>query len=932
MRLPPLRLTSLKTRVVLAVALLFVAFAGLLTWLTLRHFDQNFRANLYQQQFVLASTLANSIDDKLDLSLKLLDATARQLPPQALRNVQEAQIFLDKQSALLTIFNNGLLLISEQGRVIAESPFQPGRRGRDLSGLPIFKAVNETRKPYMSGPFPSLRAQGRPAITLCIPIFGTQGNIVAYLFGSIELTGHSLLSGLSEFKLGRGGYVSLFTRNRIFISHRNPERILKPIASPGTNVLVDRAIEGFEGSGITTTSYGVKVVSSLKQLQMAPWVLGVNLPLSEAEESLAEARRYLLLAIAGGTLVVVGLIWLVMRRALAPLAELTRHVHELPRKLGKDRQLALQSEDEIGTLVQSFNSLVVNLDRQQQTLQDSEARFRSLAEMSTDWFWEQDEAFRFVQVSQGIYNADMVPHLGHTRWDQPVVSPDEEGWAEHRALLERHETFHDFIYQVRDSHGMVRTFNISGIPIFDKEGQFRGYRGVGSDISDRTAAKQRIEYLAYHDALTGLPNRLLVQDRFVQAMAQAERHHTRVALVYLDLDNFKSINDSLGHAAGDELLKGVARRLRESVRDSDTISRQGGDEFLLLLSDLPDTEIVSTIVIKIMEKLQEPLRLENMDVATSASIGVAIGPQDGRDFETLRKKADMAMYRSKEAGRNTYHFFDPTMDAEAGEHLLMRNGLRRALERDEFLLHYQPQYDLADGRLIGVEALIRWQHPELGLVAPGRFIGVAEESGLIVPMGDWVLRQACQQAVRWQRAGLPPLTLSVNLSAIQFKRGNVEQSVTQALVASGLAPGLLELELTESILLQNVESVLTCVRALKQLGVKLAIDDFGTGYSSLSYLKRLDVDQLKIDQSFVRDLASDPDDAAIVRAIIQMAHSLNLRTIAEGVETETIRDLLQAFGCDAAQGYLYSRPVPATEIEQLLRQAPVQSLGLFGSL
>jgi EAL domain-containing protein (putative c-di-GMP-specific phosphodiesterase class I) len=306
-------------------------------------------------------------------------------------------------------------------------------------------------------------------------------------------------------------------------------------------------------------------------------------------------------------------------------------------------------------------------------------------------------------------------------------------------------------------------------------------------------------------------------------------------------------------------------------------------------------------------------------VSSSASIGVAIGPQDGRDFETLRKKADMAMYRSKEAGRNTYHFFDPTMDAEAGEHLLLRNGLRRALERKEFVLHYQPQYELESGRLVGVEALLRWAHPELGTVAPGRFIAVAEESGLIVPMGDWVLREACRQAAQWWRAGLPPITVSVNLSAVQFRRGKVEESVRQALSASGLAASLLELELTESTLIQNVEDVLASVRQLKQLGIKLAIDDFGTGYSSLSYLKRFDIDKLKIDQSFVRDLATDPDDAAIVRAIIQMAHSLNVQTIAEGVETADMAVRLRSFGCDQAQGYHYARPLPATEVEQLLR-------------
>ena len=929
MHWPRLHLHSLKTRVVLAVALLFLTFASLLTWLTLRHFDQSFRQSLYQEQYLLASTLAKTIDDKLRLSQEQLALTARNLPAQALSDAGKAQDFLDQQAAMQAIFTNGLILLSEQGRIVAESPFLAGRRGRDVTYLEAYQKVTQTRQPYISKPFASPRAQGRPAITISIPLFDSRGERVGRLHGSIELEGRNFLSDLHQARVGQTGYVSLLTRDGTLISHRNPARILKPVAESGLNPLVHRAMAGFEGSDITMTSRGIEVISSFKHLSTVPWLLSVNRPVSEAEEPLQEAHQILLLVITAGALIVVGLIGLVMRKALAPLDTLTRHVRELPEKQGSERQLSLPRQDEIGILVQAFNDLVISLDQQQQTLRENEARFRSLAELSTDWFWEQDESFRFVQVSRGIYNADMVPHLGRTRWDQPVVSPDASGWEQHRAQLNRHEDFRDFVYQVRDRLGMVRTFSISGTPIFDEQGVFRGYRGVGSDISDRKAAEQRIEYLAYHDALTGLPNRLLVQDRFVQALAQAERNHTRIALVYLDLDNFKAINDSLGHEAGDELLREVARRLRACVRDSDTISRQGGDEFLLMLCDLPDTEVAAAIVLKIMDRLQEPVQLGTQELSTSASIGVAIGPQDGQDFETLRKKADMAMYRSKEAGRNAYHFFDPTMDAEAGEHLLMRNGLRRALERNEFLLHYQPQYDLASGELTGVEALIRWLHPELGLVPPGRFIGVAEESGLIVPIGDWVLREACQQAMRWQRAGLPSMTLSVNLSAIQFKRGNVEQSVRRALAESGLSAKLLELELTESILLQNVDSVLSSVRALKQLGVKLAIDDFGTGYSSLSYLKRLDIDQLKIDQSFVRDLASDPDDAAIVRAIIQMARSLNLRTVAEGVESEQISDQLRAFGCDAAQGYFYSRPVPAPEIERLLTLPP-RKPDLFG--
>jgi len=448
-------------------------------------------------------------------------------------------------------------------------------------------------------------------------------------------------------------------------------------------------------------------------------------------------------------------------------------------------------------------------------------------------------------------------------------------------------------------------------PLHDPSGQLYGYLTIVADISDQKAAEQQIEFLAYHDTLTGLPNRLLVQDRFAQALGYADRAKSKVALLFLDLDSFKTINDSLGHAVGDVLLKQIASRLGECVRDTDTISRQGGDEFLIVLPELADADATIPVLVKIMERLQDPFDADGHELSTSVSIGIAVYPDDGEDFDTLLKRADMAMYRAKDAGRNAYHFFDEQMNVEAVEHLSMRNGLRRAVERGEFVLHYQPQIDLASGAVVGAEALIRWHHPEFGVIAPGRFVPVAEESGLIVPIGEWVMREACRQAMVWRKEGLPELMIAVNLSAVQFKRGDVEQTVIGALELSGFDPRCLELELTESILVQNVEHVLATVKRLKRLGVKLSIDDFGTGYSSLSYLKRFDVDKLKIDQSFIRDLATDPDDAAIVRAIIQMAKNLNLKTIAEGVEDLEMLEQLCVFRCDEAQGYHFARPMPA---------------------
>ncbi|HOF50899.1 MAG TPA: EAL domain-containing protein [Rhodoferax sp.] len=552
-------------------------------------------------------------------------------------------------------------------------------------------------------------------------------------------------------------------------------------------------------------------------------------------------------------------------------------------------------------------------------LRASEARFRDLSELSSDWFWEQDADFRFVELMTGPRYTQLPPGdtYGKTRWELPILGVTPAQWEQHRALLAAHLPYREFIYQLELPDGERHWLSVSGKPIFDN-GVFMGYRGTGTDITQRKATEQQIEYLAYHDPLTGLPNRMLLEDRMQQSLAHAERNHFRLALLFLDLDNFKKINDSLGHATGDILLKEIASRLGECVRDTDTISRQGGDEFVLILNDLPDPDACLPVLVKILNRLQDPFMADGNELSTSVSIGIAVYPEDGRDFETLRKKADMAMYRAKEAGRNTYHFFDDAMNDEAVEHLQMRNGLRRALERSELVLYYQPQIDLASGRVVGTEALLRWNHPDFGLVAPGRFIPIAEDSGLIVPIGEWVITEACRQAVAWQKAGLPALQMAVNLSAVQFKRGNVEQIVITALQQSGLAPSLLELELTESILIENVEQVLSTVKRLKQLGVKLSIDDFGTGYSSLSYLKRFDIDKLKIDQSFIRDLATDTDDAAIVNAVIQMARSLNLKTIAEGVEHPDMLDLLRGFQCDEVQGYYFARPMPADEFSAYL--------------
>ncbi|MDP1735305.1 MAG: PAS domain S-box protein [Sulfuritalea sp.] len=452
----------------------------------------------------------------------------------------------------------------------------------------------------------------------------------------------------------------------------------------------------------------------------------------------------------------------------------------------------------------------------------------------------------------------------------------------------------------------------------DAEGKITHFVGIFSDISERKAAEAKIAFLAHHDPLTGLPNRLLLKDRMGQAIVHAERTGNKVALLFVDLDRFKAVNDSFGHPVGDALLRDAAQRLLACVRDSDTISRHGGDEFLVVLTDLQSSEVPAQIAAKIMAVLCAPFHIDDHEATISASVGIAVYPEDGAGFDELLQKADTAMYHAKEAGRNAFRFYTERMNADAQERLDLHGRLRRALEREEFVLYYQPLIDLKSGSIVGGEALVRWASPERGLVAPGQFIPAAEHSGLIVPLGEWVLQEACRELAHWHAQGCTQLSLSVNISSIQFRRGDVEEMVLRALAASGASPAALELELTESILIDGAEQVLATIGRLQTLGVRLSIDDFGTGYSSLAYLKRFAVDKLKIDQSFVRDIVTDRDDAAIVRAVIQMAGSLDLKVVAEGVETEAVATELRAMHCDLVQGYHFGRPMPAAEFRRLI--------------
>jgi diguanylate cyclase (GGDEF)-like protein/PAS domain S-box-containing protein len=467
--------------------------------------------------------------------------------------------------------------------------------------------------------------------------------------------------------------------------------------------------------------------------------------------------------------------------------------------------------------------------------------------------------------------------------------------------------------------GLVISIEDCVAPIHDRKGQVTGTVIVFRDVSAARAMAKQIAHSAEHDFLTGLPNRMLLNERIGQAIALSPRRLSKVAVLFLDLDGFKHINDSLGHPVGDKLLKSIAERLMDCVRGSDTVSRQGGDEFVILLAELHSVENVAILARRILEAVAEAHSIDKHDLHITASIGVSVYPDDGRDAEALIKNADTAMYQAKENGRQSYQFFKPAMNVRAVERQSVEESLRRALKREEFRLQYQPKIDLKTGAITGAEALLRWIHPTRGLISPTRFIPVAEECGLILPIGAWVLREACAQARTWLDQGLNFTSVAVNVSAMEFRKDSFLRALFETLSETGLAPKYLELELTESVLMKHAESTAALLQTLRDGGVKVAIDDFGTGYSSLSYLRRFPVDALKIDQSFVRQISTVGDDTTIVTAVIGMARSLKLRVVAEGVETLEELEFLRAQQCDEAQGFYFSRPVPPEKFAELLR-------------
>ena len=587
-------------------------------------------------------------------------------------------------------------------------------------------------------------------------------------------------------------------------------------------------------------------------------------------------------------------------------------------------RIEIQSRDTV-QIAEELAQAQEELQAAFKTAEESEQRYRTLAENSPVGIWQVTAERRTLYMNPlmcAMIEVDGIDDLAEGSFEEfmdadgvAVLEQERGNWlAGNLSSLE--------VRILGRRSGEARDVVISGAPLTSTDGETMDLLMTVVDITERKKVEETIRHMARHDALTGLPNRTMFQDRLQQALLGAERIDRIVAILYLDLDHFKDVNDTLGHPIGDLLLQRVSDRLQACARDSDTVARLGGDEFAIIATNLVQVDDVTVLARRIIDALGQPFDLDMQKVHTATSIGITLYPADNTDPDQLLKNADLALYRAKDAGRGRYQFYDAEMDTEIQLRKEMEHDLRLGIERTEFKLLYQPQVDLSNGKVVGAEALIRWHSPERGLVMPNDFIPLAESTGLINPMSEWILLTACSQAKAWQLSGLPPIRVAVNLSAVQFKSTNLASIVTRALRQAELAPQWLDLEITESVMMGDIDRVIPLMTSLRELGIKLSIDDFGTGFSSLTYLKQFPVEKLKIDQSFVRNIVTDADDAAIAKTIVRLGQSLGIKVIAEGVETVEQLSYLRHMECDEAQGYHFAKPLAPEEFAQWVRDFP----------
>ncbi len=912
----PLR--SLRTRITLfTLGVLLISIWGL-SYYGSYMLRQDLQALLSKQQFSTASIIAADVDNELSARLQALNEVAVALPPGLLRKHAALQVFLEQRPFFSSLFSGGVFATGLDGTAIASVADTGGRIGVNFSDRDYIQNALQG-KAWIGQPVMG-RSSKVPMLGIAVPIRDGQGQVIGALTGAIRLDKADFFERLNSMPYGKtGGYFLVAPQRRLVVASSYKNRVMAEQPAPGVNPMIDRFVAGYEGTDVYISPLGVEVLGSVKRIPSAGWYVSVAMPTAEAFAPIKSLRQRILLVTVLLTALVAALSWWMLRRQLAPLQSNAKILASLSKGALPAQPLVVARRDEIGQLIVGFNSLL-------QGLQQRENLLTNIFDTATVAIFVFDKDRRITQANQcmaAMFGCPLEQLLGSDYLDLVSVSERDEVRLRVGALLGGAiETARlELLYLRPDQScfwGQLNCKRFTGAS--DAQGSILG---MITDITDHKQSEEKIKRLAFYDPLTDLPNRRLLLDRLKHALTTSVRHNQHGALLFIDLDDFKTLNDTMGHDNGDLLLNQAARRLVTCVRDSDTVARFGGDEFVVMLEELnSDTMLAAaqaeSVGEKILSILSQPYPLAGYQRHITCSIGITLFGDIGEEAEEPLKRADLAMYQAKTATRNSLRFFDPQMQSQVTARATLEMDMRAGLQGQRFVLYYQPKVN-DQGRITGAEALVRWNHPVRGMELPANFIALAEETGLILPLGQWVLQDACNQLTRWaQQPALAGLQIAVNVSARQFHHADFVAHVLATLERSGARPQLLRLELTESVMLTNVEEVIVKMQTLKELGISFAMDDFGTGYSSLHYLKRLPLDELKIDQSFVRDILLDPNDAAIAKMVIALAHSMDLAIIAEGVETEEQRSFLSALGCRNYQGYLFGRPAPAEQFEALV--------------
>ncbi len=911
------RQLTLRSQIGLTVGLMLIAILLAHSYLVFSAAREELKQSLSRQTEVLVNQLASELDEKIRLRIDTLESMSKTIRLDIGNKLDETERFFRNSPSLVILFDD-LYLFSADGVLLVDWPVVPGRRGLDVSQREYIKSVINTGRTTVSQAILG-QATKQPIIVIAVPIPKADGSLGGILGGVLNLQKSHLLDPLTNTKVGLTGYLHLIDATRTTILHPDRTRTLSPIAAEHSYPALERALtEGFEGTLEGVDAAGQPGLFSFRRLPHTDWLLAAVLPTDEAFATVHQLNARITFFTLLSLILVVGVIFFMLTRLTKPLEVLTNFLL-FSRSLKAPPPLT-HGCLETDRLAAAFTQFVA-----QQKRSGDELRVAATAFESQEGMFITSADCIILRVNHAFaaitgYLAEEI--VGQT---PDLLASDRHDAAFHAAMeraLRQIGTWQGEVWK-RRKNGEIYPEWLTVTAVRDGEGRLTHRVYTLIDITQRKAAEHEIQHLAFYDSLTSLPNRRLLADRLQQALASSSRSGRCGALLFIDLDNFKTLNDTVGHDKGDLLLLDVARRLTACTRESNTVARLGGDEFVVMLEELnadpsEAARQTETVCEKILAALGEPCDLDGYAYTTTASIGVALFGDHHSSVEELMRRADLAMYQAKSAGRNALRFFDPVMQTMVSARAALENDLRTAWRQGQFLLHYQPQVD-SRGRVTGAEALLRWQHPVHGMVSPADFIPVTEETGLIVPLGLWVLETACAQLATWaQQPGKAHLMLAVNVSLRQFRQTDFVDQVKGVLTRSGARGDRLKLEITESLLLDNVEEIILKMSALKACGIAFSLDDFGTGYSSLSHLKRLPLDQLKIDQTFVRDLLTDANDEAIARTIVALARSLGLSVIAEGVETAEQRNSLAAQGCYAYQGYLYSRPLALADFDQLL--------------